>query len=247
MLPGLGNEMKTRGERGTHPITWSLLLMAALLAAGCSALVPTAAPLPTGTAEPHVFAPLVAASPTAQPAPADTLTPTSAPFVLDLTPLPTETPLPTVEIPTEPARLPALEVWDGVPTYPADSNPDYYFRVSFDPAAWALTVDNFGMPALAHRAITGCVLSPTVGRGLPPNATAQHEVRRINEISYQVTAVAVNAVLQSVTYAASDGRIFTAFQLSLQDRPDQCTQEAEVVLGTLTSVPISQATPVATP
>ncbi len=247
MLPRMGNEMKTRGERGTHPITWLALLMSALLAVGCSTLAPTAASLPTETAPPKAFAPLVMATPTAQPAPTDTLTPTSAPFVLDLTPLPTETPLPTVEIPTEAARLPALEVWDGAPTYPADSNPDYYFRVSFDPAAWALTVDNFGLPALAHRAITGCVLSPTVGRGLPPNAAAQHEVRRINGISYQVTTVDLNGVIQSVTYVGGDGRIYTAFQLSLQDRPDQCTQEAEVVLGTLTSVPISQATPVATP
>ncbi len=247
MLPRMGNEMITRGERGTYSVIVSVTLLAALLAAGCSTLAPTAAPLPGETAQPKAFAPLVMASPTAQPVPADTLTPTGAPFILDLTPLPTETPLPTVEIPTEAARLPALVVWDGAPTYPADSNPDYYFRVSFDPAAWALTVDNFGMPALAHRAITGCFLSPTVGRGLPPNATAQHEVRRINGISYQVTTVDINGVLQSVTYAASDGRIFTAFQLSLQDRPDQCTLEAEVVLGTLTSVPISQATPIATP
>ncbi len=240
--------MKTRGERRIYQVKLVVTLLAAgLLSAACGAAAPTAAPLPTETVAPHALAPLAVLSPTPQPAPTETLTPTSAPFVLDLTPLPTETPLPTVEIPTEAARLPALEVWDGLPTYPADSDPNYDFRVSFDPAAWALTFDNFGMPALAHRAITNCVLAPTVGRGLPPNAAAQHEVRRINEISYQITTVDVNGVRQSVIYAGGDGRIYTAFQLALEDRPDQCTQEAEVVLGTLTSVPISEATPIATP
>lgn len=240
--------MNSRGDRRTYPMTLTAALLAAgLLAAACSSLAPTSAPRPTATVEPNVFAPLVVASPTAQPAPTETATATEAPFVLDLTPLPTETPLPTVEIPTEAARPPALEVWDGAPTYPAESDPNYYFRLSFDPTAWALTVDNFGMPALASRADTSCILSPTVGRGLPPNAAAQHEVRRIGSISYQVTAVDVNGARQSVTYVGGDGRIYTAFQLSLPDSPDQCIQEAEAVLTTLTSVPISQATPIATP
>lgn len=244
----MGNEMKSRGQRHPSPTILVVALLAAgLLAAGCGAAAPTAAPLPTETTGPNTLAPLVVASPTAQPAPTETATPTGAPFVLDLTPLPSETPLPTVEIPTEGARPPALEVWDGLPTYPAESNPDYYFRVSFDPGAWALTVDNFGMPALAHRAITNCILAPTVGRGLPPNAAAQHEVRRIGAISYQVTAVDVNGIRQSVTYAGGDGHVYTAFQLSLQDRPDQCILEAELVLGTLTSVPIWEATPISTP
>ncbi len=241
--------MKTRGERRVRALTLAAALLAVgLLAAACGAAAPTAvAPPPSDTAGPNSVEPLVMASPTAQPAPTETPTSTEAPFVLDLTPLPTQTALPTIEIPTEAARPPALEVWDGVPTYPADSDPNYYFRLSFDPAAWALTVDNFGMPALAHRAVTNCLLSPTVGRGLPPNAVAQHEVRQINAISYQVTTVDVNGIRQSVTYAGGDGRIYTAFQLSLPDVPDQCVQDAETVLGTLTSVPISEATPVATP
>jgi hypothetical protein len=54
-------------------------------------------------------------------------------------------------------------------------------------------------------------------------------------------------VQQSVTYTAGDGRIYTAFQVSVEERPDQCLLEAETVLSTLTSVPESQATPIATP
>ena len=47
--------------------------------------------------------------------------------------------------------------------------------------------------------------------------------------------------------AAGDGRIYTAFQLSLDERPDQCILEAELVLGRLTSVAAGDATPIATP
>lgn len=244
--------MKLRGEKRIFPKGLLVALaVAGLLAAGCSALAPSfAPPLPTSTSAIKPLEGLLAASPTAAftPTPAATQTPTGAPFVLELTPLPTETALPTVEIPTEVARPPAVGVWDGLPTYPAESDPNYYFRLSFDPDAWALTVDNFGMPALAHRAITNCVLAPTVGRGLPPNAAAQHETRRINGITYQITTVMdTTGVRQSVTYVGGDGRIYTGFQLSLEERPDQCITEAEVVLGTLTSVPVFQATPIATP
>ena len=241
--------MKLRGEKRIFPKALLIeLAIAGLLAAGCGAAAPTFAPAPTNTSGIKSLEELPTASSTPQPAPSETPTPTSAPFVLDFTPLPTETALPTVEIPTEAARPPALEVWDGLPTYPAESNPDYYFRLSFDPGAWALTVDNYGLPALAHRAITDCILAPTVGRGLPPNAAALHEVRSLNSISYQVTTVTdVNGVRQSLTYVGGDGRIYTGFQLSLGDRPDQCISEAELVLGTLSSVPVFQATPIATP
>ena len=228
------------------------LVIAVFLGCWAAACAPaaatlTAAPTPTGQ---QLFAPQVLASPVLQtnadtPVPEATATPGE--FVLDLTPVPTDTALPTLELPTEAVRAPALQEWDGLPTYPAESRPDYYFRVEFDPSAWALTTDNFGFPALAHRAIANCIIAPTQGRGLPPDAAVDHEVRRIGGISYQISSASVNGIKQSVTYAAGDGRIFTAFQVSLADRPDECLAEAETVLGTLTSVQVSEATPIATP
>jgi hypothetical protein len=155
--------------------------------------------------------------------------------------------LPTLVLPTEPARIPSVQAWDGLPTYPAESHPGYYFRVQFDPQSWALTTDQYGAPALAHRAITNCIVSPTQGRGLPLNATAEQEIRKIGDISYQISSVSVNGVKQSATYSGGDGRIYTAFQVAVEDRPDQCLLEAETVLGTLTSIPVSEATPIATP
>ncbi len=224
-----------------------------LLLAACGAPAPTAAPapvIPTDTLQPQVVAPLVLASPSGQAneaTPTEVVTETAAPFVLNLTPVPSDTPIPTVEIPTVVARPPTLQVWDGAPTYLADSRPGYDFRVSFDPNAWALTTDAFGFPSLVHRAITNCTISPGSGHDLPPNAAVDHETRRINGISYQISTVSVNGVKQSVTYTAGDGRVFTAFQVSVEDRPDQCLLEAEAVLGTLTSIPVSEATPIATP
>ncbi len=227
----------------------ALPALTALLLASCGAL-PTAtfAPPPTATTRPLLVAPQLLPSQTANaPTETEALTSTAEPFVLDLTPLPSETALPTLEIPTEVAHPPVLQVWDGLPTYLADSAPGYYFRVEFDPNAWALTTDSYGAPSLVHRAIRNCIISPTAGRGLPPNASVEQEMRRINGISYQINTVAVNGVKQSVTYTGGDGRILTAFQVMLDERPDQCVLESEAVLGTLTSVPISEATPIATP
>ncbi|HEX8992589.1 MAG TPA: hypothetical protein VF784_13000 [Anaerolineales bacterium] len=226
-----------------------ILLVAALLLAACLPRVMTF-PVPTKFVQPSRQLSQALASPTAesnQPTPTEVVTETAAAFILALTPAATETPLPTLEVPTEVARPPALAVWDGLPTYLADSQGGYYFRVQFDPNAWALTTDYYGFPALVHRAITNCILSPAAGRGLPPNASVEQEMRRINGISYQISTTSVNGVKQFVTYSAGDGKIFTAFQLTLQDRPDQCILEAETVLGTLASIPVSEATPVATP
>jgi hypothetical protein len=229
----------------------AILSLTALVSAACARAATATPPAPPrDTSQPPQLAPLIVSSATGQgneSTPTEAATNTAEPFVLNLTPLPSETALPTLEVPTEVSRPPALQIWDGLPTYMADSNPGYYFRVSFDPDAWALTTDFYGSPALVHRAITNCIISPAAGHGLPPNATVDQEMRRINGISYQISAVSVNGVKQAVTYTAGDGRIFTAFQVSVEDRPDQCLLEAETVLGTLTSVPISQATPIATP
>lgn len=228
----------------------SLLLGAALVIASCAPAAATQFTGPTQPSQPLLLAPQSLASAT-QAAAALTATEgptgTTEPFVLELTPLPTETALPTIEVPTEVSRPPALQIWDGLPTYLADSNPNYYFRVRFDPDAWALTFDHYGSPALVHRAITNCVVAPAAGRGLPPNARVEQETRKLGNISYQISTTYVNDIKQFVTYSAGDGHIFTAFQVSLEDRPDQCLLEAETVLATLTSIPITEATPIATP
>lgn len=233
-----------------HKSLLATLSLTGLLLASCAAM-PTAIvpPLaPTATARPpeQSLQPQVLASPTAL-LPAEAPTSTAEPFVLDLTPLPTETALPTLEIPTIAPRAPLLADWDGLPTYLADSAPGYYFRVEFDPDAWALTTDYYGAPALVHRAIRNCIISPTAGHGLPPNATVAQEMRKIGPISYQISTVSLNDVRQSVSYTGGDGRILTAFQVALDERPDQCLLEAEAVLGTLSSVPVAAATPISTP
>ncbi len=232
----------------SHKCLLAILSLTGLLLASCAAIPTAVFPPPAPTATFRPFQPLVLPSPTAvQPTPSEALTPTPEPFALDLTPLPTETALPTLEIPTVAPRAPALEVWDGVPTYLADSQPGYDFRVQYDRDAWALTTDSYGAPALVHRAIRNCIMSPAAGHGLPPNAAVVQDVRKIEAIRYQISTVSVNGVRQSVIYTGGDGRILTGFQVSLDERPDQCVLEAETVLGTLASVPTSQATPTITP
>jgi hypothetical protein len=175
----------------------------------------------------------------------ETLTP--GPFTLQFTPEPTDTPLPTLELPTEAANLPALQNWDGLPTYLAESKPDFYFRLRFDPSVWALTNDQYGFPALGHRQIPGCTITPSAGRGLVLNSNVEHDVRKIGLISYQISTAYVNGVKQFVNYTGGDGTIFTAFEVSFQDQADQCLTDAETVLAELKSVAITQATPIATP
>ncbi|MCL4529606.1 MAG: hypothetical protein M1282_09340 [Chloroflexi bacterium] len=190
-------------------------------------------------------------TPSDTPEPAFTSSPTatftSEPFALQFTPVPTETALPTLELPTQVPNQKTLQIWDGVPTYLADSQPGFDFRVRFDPDVWALTTDQFGFPALGHRSIPTCIISPASGRGLPPNVTVVQEVRKVGTVRYQISTAYLNDVKQFVNYTGGDGTILTAFQVSFQDQADQCISDAETVLATLTSVPVSQATPTAMP
>ena len=160
---------------------------------------------------------------------------------------PTDTPLPTLELPTEVLNPPAQLVWDGAPTYLAESTPSYAFRVTYDPALWALTTDQFGFPALAHRVIPGCVISVTSGRGLPLNMTVEHDMLNLGDVTFDVGNVFENGVLKFVTYTGGNGTIVTGFQVDFEEQADECRAYAFAVISTLTSVPTSQATPTLTP
>ncbi len=177
-------------------------------------------------------APRIQAAPT-QPVEAAT----SAPAVQ------TDTPLPTLALPSEAFNAPAQMVWDGVPTYPGESTPGYAFRVTYDPALWALTTDQFGFPALAHRQVSACIISVTSGRGLPGDMAVEHDVLYTGKIKFDVGKVYENGVLKFVTYTGGDGTIITAFEVSFETLADECLMDAETVISTLRSVPVSEATP----
>ena len=247
-----------------------LILIVALCIASCGgAPAPTQAPTtqaptatkPAATEAPATEAPATEAPAselpafpsleprTRTPAPQESETPTPKPSPTQGLPAATQTdtPLPTLELPTEIVSPPAKLVWDGAPTYPGESTPGYDFRVTYDPELWALTTDQFGFPALAHRNLPGCIISVTSGRGLPPNMTVDHDVLYTGKVTFDVGRVSEDSVLKFVTYTGGDGTVITGFQVDFQDDVDACLADAVAVISTLTSVPASQATPTATP
>jgi len=203
-------------------------------------------------AAPTALVPAPQALPSAPPSETPTaIPPTSTPTLADTAtvtpttgPTPTETLLPLLPLPTLEAVEPALDVWDGVPTYLGDSLPGFYFRVKYNPRVWALAQDSFGQPALSHRGIEYCILAPGGVHGLPPGLQVEHDIRKIGALTFEINVAMLNGQRQFVTYQATDGVIFTSFQVNFVDRIDDCLAAAEIVLGTLASVPESQATPV---
>ncbi len=196
-------------------------------------------------------APAQLETPTIEPTesiPSPSVIPSLEPFIAQFTPAPTETALPTLELPSPmPVGPTILQVWDGLPTYLADSKPNFDFRLRFDPTLWALTKNDFGFPAILHRVIPACSVSPSTGHGLPPSLTVEHDTRKLGGIDYQINTAYLNGIKQFVTYSGGDGVVFTAFEVTFQDQADQCMKDAETVLATLTSIPTSQATPAPTP
>jgi len=160
---------------------------------------------------------------------------------------PTDTALPTLDLPTEAVNAPEQMVWDGAPTYLAESTPGFAFRVRYDPELWALTTDQFGFPALAHRNIPGCVISVTSGRGLPLSMTVEHDVVNLENVTLDIGNVFENGALKFVTYTGGNQTIITGFQVDFQEQADLCKAYAFAVISTLSAVRASQATPTPTP
>lgn len=207
---------------------------------------PAATELPEEPAatEPPAFQSLEAPTRAASEAQAtSTPPPTSTQIVGTLT----DTPLPTLDLPTEIVNAPAQMVWDGTPTYLAESTPGFAFRVTYDPELWALTTDQFGFPALAHRVIPGCVIAVTSGRGLPLNMTVEHDMLNIGDVTFDIGNVFESGALKFVTYTGGNGTIITGFQVNFEEQANECRAYAFAVISTLTSIPTSQATPTLTP
>ena len=225
-----------------------LFLIVALVITSCgapaatqSAMEPQATEAPA-TEAPAATEPDATEEATEPPAPPQAVE-TSTPQATQALAIPTDTPLPTLDLPTEAVNAPAQMVWDGLPTYLGESTPGYSFRVTYDSDLWALTTDQCGFPALAHRQIPTCVISVTSGRGLPGNMSVEHDTLQAGNIMFDVGNVYENGVLKFVTYTGGDGTIITGFQVSFEELVDECLLDAETVLATLKSVPVSQATP----
>jgi len=219
-----------------------VILILSLIISSCGG----AAPAPTE--EPAAPSQDVAPEPTNQPilpesTPTAEPTSTPEPIPTQILPTPTETPLPPLELPTEIPNAPSLLAWDGTPTYLGDSRPGYDFRVYYDPEAWALTQDQFGYPAIGHRDIPYCVISVTSGRGLPANISVEQDILYTDTVTLYVGTAFENSVKKFVTYTGGDGTIITAFMVSFEEQSDECLADAETVITTLRSVPVSRATP----
>jgi len=175
------------------------------------------------------------------------ITPLATPT--DLPPTPTETLLPTPELPTPESLTPTLAAWSASPTYTAESKPGYFFSVTYDTSLWALTEGDAGISGLINRQIPYCQIVPTGGRGLPRGWTVDDQFRDVGVINYEVVTASQNDVVQFVNYFGGDGTILTGFQVTFQDRKDECVSMAEVVLASLASAvaPTPTPTPTITP
>ena len=218
-----------------------VIFILSLFLASCSAAAPAATEAPAieapATAAPE-FPLVIENSPTTEPTQTFTPEPTQTASVT-----PTETQLPPLDLPTEAVNAPAKMVWDGAPTYPGDSQPGFSFRVTYDPDLWAVTVDQIGFPALGHRGIPYCAISPASGRGLPANMTVEHDILYLEKIYYEVNTAYQDGVKKFVTYIGGDKIVFTGFEVVFEEQADQCLADAETVLSTLQSISVSLATP----
>jgi hypothetical protein len=151
--------------------------------------------------------------------------------------------LPELELPGLLPNAPSLLAWDGRPTYLGDSQPGFDFRVMYNPDVWALTEDQFGYPAIAHREIPYCVISVTSGRGLPANISVEQDILHTDNITLYVGTAFENGEKQFVTYTGGDRIIITAFEVVFEEQEEECLADAETVITTLRSIPASLATP----
>jgi hypothetical protein len=170
--------------------------------------------------------------PTLTPLPTpELLTATSTPPV-PASATPTVTLLPPLVLPTGIPGAPASQPWIDTPSYPVQSGEQLLFRVYYDPYLWAYTQDQYGFPALANRQIPYCQIAKTRGRGLSPGWTVDHGTQQIGQLDFEVSRVSENGQLKFINYFGGY-KIYTGFEVSFEERADDCVWDAEVVLTTL--------------
>lgn len=216
-----------------------IILIFSLIITSCGGAAPAATEAPVAPAQAVSSEPTTLAESTPTPEPTFTI----EPLPTEILPTPTETPLPPIEMPALLPNAPPLLAWDGTPTYLGDSLPGFDFRVMYDPDVWALTEDQFGYPAVAHRAIEYCVISVTSGRGLPANISVEQDILYADKVTLYVGTAFENDVKKFVTYTGGDGTIITGFVVSFDGQADECLADAVTVITTLRSIPASLATP----
>jgi len=221
-----------------------IILILTLILTACGGAAPAE--------EPAAAAPEESAAPMEEPAGQDLAAEptvdlfevsTPVPLPTEILETPTETSLPPIEMPALLPNAPSLLAWDGTPTYLGDSLPGFDFRVMYDPDVWALTEDQFGYPAVAHRNIEYCAISVTSGRGLPANISVEQDILYTDKITLYVGTAFEEGVKKFVTYTGGDGTIITGFMVSFEEQADACLADAEEVITTLRSIPGSLATP----
>lgn len=147
--------------------------------------------------------------------------------------IPTEAPTPTLPSP------PKDTLWWILPSYASSSvSADYgkLWQVEFNPKIWQLITNKFHVVQLIHRSLDNCSMSPTVGRGLPPEYSLEVERKDINSNSFDIRRMSLKGKLESINYCVSIADANSCFGLHTGDKPAICIENAERVLATLTSV-----------
>jgi hypothetical protein len=154
------------------------------------------------------------------------LTPTATIFVPP-TPPPTFTfePLPIVT-----PSNPQFDVWVIPSTYSV-SPP--FFKVEFSPEVWKLNTNDQPYPMLQHLLLPECHISPSVGRGLPPDYSVEHTFRKIGDNTYELSIVSKAGQWVFSNYCTGNEDVGICFAIGSDDNQQTCIQDAEVVLSTL--------------
>jgi hypothetical protein len=154
------------------------------------------------------------------------LTPTATIFVSP-TPPPTFTfePLPVVT-----SSNSQFDVWVILDTY-SISPP--FFKVEFLPEVWELNINDQPYPMLQHLLLPGCHISPSAGRGLPPDYSVEHTFRKIGDNTYELSIVSKAGQWMFSNYCTGNEDAGICLAVGSTDNQQTCIQDAEVVLSTL--------------
>ncbi len=102
------------------------------------------------------------------------------------------------------------------------------------PRSWSLIPDETGELALINRDIPYCKIVPTAGRGLPRNLVkVDDQFRDIGSLRYEVVTISQNGSIKFVNYFGGDEAVLTGFQVSFEERMEECLQQSELVFATL--------------
>jgi hypothetical protein len=148
---------------------------------------------------------------------------------------------PFVDLSTAMPQEPDSGIWIDLPSYYWGSLSEIpsLYQIRFDPNLWSLEAGETSKE-IGYRLVllsdSGCMISPHLGRGLGPDYVLKRNPIEFGNFPFLKAEIFLDGKMLYATYCGGEGQFYTCYLVQVDRTPQQCLDQVEAVLDTLTLI-----------